>query len=114
MFKKIEELKTQTKLNSLGKEKMFKTNLADFEDWNKKARLYSLIQVKPGEEVEYHMHIGEGESFFILSGKGVYNDNGNDVEVVPGMVTFTPSGQGHSIKNTGDELLSFIALIVVD
>lgn len=114
MYKKIEELKTQTKLNNLGKEKMFKTNLADFDNWNKKARLYSLIQVKPGEEVEYHMHVGEGESFFILSGKGIYNDNGNEVDVVPGMVTFTPSGQGHSIKNTGDEMLVFIALIIVD
>ena len=114
MYKKIEELKTQTKFNSLGNEKMFKTNLADFEAWNPKARLYSLIQLKPGEEVEYHMHIGEGESFFFLSGKGIYNDNGNEAEIVPGMVTLTPSGEGHSVKNTGDEMLVFIALIVVE
>ena len=114
MYKKIEELKTQIKLNNLGKEKMLKTNLADFEGWDSKVRLFSLIQVKPGEEVEYHMHVGEGEAFFILSGQGIYNDNGTKVDVVPGMVTFTPSGQGHSIKNTGDEMLTFIALIVVE
>ena len=114
MYKKIEELKTQTKLNGFGGEKMFKTNLADFENWDKRIRLYSLIQVKPGEEVEYHMHIGESESFFILSGKGVYNDNGNKVDVAPGMVTYTPSGEGHAIKNTGDEMLVFVALILVD
>lgn len=114
MFKKIEDLKTQTKLNNEGKEKMFKTNLADFDGWNSRIRLYSLVQVKPGEEVDYHMHIGESETFFILSGQGIYNDNGNKVEVAPGMVTFTPSGQGHSIKNTGKEMLSFIALILVD
>ncbi len=114
MYKKIAQLKTQTKLNSDGTEKMFKTNLADFEGWNPKARLFSLVQVKPGEEVEFHMHVGESETFFILSGQGVYNDNGTTVDVTPGMVTFTPSGEGHSIKNTGDDLLSFIALIVVD
>ena len=114
MYKKIEELKTQTKLNSLGKEKMLKTNLADFEGWNPKARLFSMVQVKPGEEVDYHMHVGESETFFILSGKGIYNDNGTTVEVTPGMVTFTPSGEGHSIRNTGEENLVFIALIVVD
>ena len=57
---------------------------------------------------------GEGESFFFLSGKGIYNDNGNEVEIVPGMVTLTPSGEGHSVKNTGDEMLVFIALIVVE
>lgn len=114
MYKKIEQLKTQTKLNAEGKEKMFKTNLADFDAWNPKVRLFSFVQVKSGEEVEYHMHFGESETFFILSGRGIYNDNGNEVEVAPGMVTFTPSGQGHSIKNTGDEMLVFIALIVVE
>lgn len=114
MYKKIEELKTQTKLNAQGKEKMFKTNLADFDATNPKVRLYSLIQLKPGEEVDYHMHVGESESFFFLSGKGVYNDNGNNVDIVSGMVTLTPSGQGHSVKNTGDDMLVFVALIVVD
>ena len=114
MYKKLNELKTTTKFNSSGKEKMFKTNLADFEAWDPRIRLYSLIQVKPGEEVEYHMHMGESETFFILSGQGVYNDNGTKVDVSAGMVTFTPSGQGHSIKNTGDEMLVFIALILVD
>ena len=49
-----------------------------------------------------------------LSGKGIYNDNGTQVDIVPGMVPFTPSGQGHSVKNTGDEMLTFIALILVD
>ena len=114
MYKEIKDLKTITKLNNSGKEKMFKTNLADFDAWDPRIRLYSLIQVKPGEEVEYHMHVGESETFFILSGKGIYNDNGNKVDAVPGMVTFTPSGQGQSIKNTGDEMLVFIALIVVE
>ena len=114
MYKKIEELKTQTKYNSDGTEKMFKTNLADFEGFNPKVRLYSLIHLKPGEEVEYHEHTGESETFFFLSGKGVYNDNGTNVDIVSGMVTLTPSGHGHSVKNTGNEMLAFIALIVVD
>ncbi len=114
MYKEIKQLKTETKFNSEGKEKMFKTNLADFDAWDPRIRLFSFIQVKPGEEVEYHTHVGESETFFILSGEGIYNDNGKDVEVVPGMVTFTPSGKGHAIKNTGDEMLVFIALILVD
>ena len=114
MYKKIEQLNIQTKLNNEGKEKMFKTDLRDFDAWDPKVRLFSLVQVKPGEAVEYHMHKGESETFFILSGQGINNDNGNKVDVAPGMVTFTPSGQGHSIKNTGDEMLVFIALIVVE
>ncbi len=114
MYKQIEQLKTETKFNNEGMEKMFKTNLADFDAWDPRIRLFSLVQLKPGEEVQYHMHVGESETFFILSGQGIYNDNGTKVDVLPGMVTLTPSGQGHSIKNTGDEMLVFIALILVD
>lgn len=114
MHKEIKQLKTETKLNNIGKEKMVMTNLADFDASNPKIRLFSFIQLKAGEEVEYHMHIGESETYFILSGKGIYNDNGTTVDVVPGMVTLTPSGEGHSIKNTGNEVLTFIALIIAD
>ena len=114
MYKEIKQLKTDTKFNSEGKEKMYKTSLTDFDGWDPRIRMYSLIQLNPGEEVEYHTHVGESETFFILAGKGVCNDNGNIIDIVPGMVTFTPSGQGHSIKNTGDEMLIFTALILVD
>ncbi len=114
MYKTKEELKTVTKLNNIGKEKMLMTDLADFDASNPKIKLFSLIQLKPGEEVEFHMHIGESETYFILSGKGIYNDNGTKIDAVPGMVTLTTSGQGHSLKNTGDETLAFIALIILD
>ena len=113
MYKKLEDLKSVTKLNSLGKENMIKIDLADFDERDPRVRLFSLVQLKPGEEAGYHTHIGESETFYIISGKGVYNDNGTKVDAVPGMVTYTPSGQGHSLKNTGDEDLIFIALIVV-
>ena len=114
MYKKIQDLKTKTKLNNEGKEKMLLTDLADFDAFDPKVKAYALVQLKPGEEVQYHMHVGESETYFILSGEGNYNDNGNQVKLVPGMVTLTPSGQGHAIKNTGDEILAFIALIVFE
>ena len=33
---------------------------------------------------------------------------------VSGMVTLAPSGKGYSLKNTGYEMLAFIALIVTE
>lgn len=114
MYKQIKELKTEPVLNSIGKEKMIKTNLADFDWCNPKLRLYSMIQVKPGEEIEYHMHMGESEWYFFLSGKGICNDNGTKLDIVPGLATLTMSGQGHSVKNTGDEPIVFMALIIAD
>lgn len=112
MHKTIEQLNTETVLNNEGKEKLFKTNLSDFDVWDPKVKAYALVHLKPGEEVQYHMHIGESETYFILSGKGIYNDDGNKIDISSGLVTFTPSGHGHGIKNTGDELLTFVALVV--
>ena len=70
--------------------------------------------LNPGEEVPFHTHTGDCEYYYILSGAGIYSDNGTAVEVKPGLITFTPSGNGHGIQNTGTEQLEFIALIVVD
>lgn len=114
MYKLVKELTSETVRNSLGKEKMIKTNLADFDFQNPRLRLYSMIQVKPGEEIEYHMHVGESEWYFFLSGKGICNDNGTKLDIVPGLATLTTSGQGHSVKNTGDEPIVFLALILAD
>ena len=106
MYKQITELKAEVKLNNEGKEKMFKTNLADFENWDPRIKFFSLVSVNPGEEVYYHEHEGDSETYYFLSGKGIFNDNGKEVEIQPGMVTYTPSGKGHSVKNTGNEILT--------
>ncbi len=114
MYKTKEQVKTEIKLNNEGKERMYMTHLADFDATNPRVKLFSLVQLKPGEEVQYHMHVGESESYYIMSGHGIYNDNGTKIEVTPGMATLTPSGEGHALKNTGDDVLAFIALILLD
>ena len=111
---KKEDLKITTEANKNGEAKLFLSNLADFEGNNPKLKMFALAELKPGEEVEYHTHICESESYYIISGKGLYNDNGDEYEVLPGTVTFTPSGSGHGITNIGNEMLTFIALIILD
>ena len=49
---------------------------------------------------------------YILRGEGEYNDNGTILTVGAGDVTFVASGEGHSIRNTGEGDLEFIALIL--
>lgn len=75
-------------------------------------RMYAKASLEPGASVGYHVHNGESETYFILSGRGEYNDNGKVIEVSAGDVTFTPSGEGHGIKNTGFAPLEFMALII--
>ena len=114
MIIKKEDLKITTETNSKGDIKMYLSNLADFKEKNPNLRMFALAELKPGEAVEYHVHKGESETYYIISGKGLYNDNGDEYEVLPGTVTFTPSGNGHGIMNCGKEMLTFIALIILD
>lgn len=79
-----------------------------------KLRTYACATLEPGAEVGYHVHTGESESYYILSGRGSYNDNGAIKTVMAGDCTFTPSGEGHGIRNVGSEPLVFIALIIRD
>ena len=109
-----EKLKITTENNQMGEVKLFLSDLAGFDTKNAKLRTFALAQLKAGEEVENHLHEGECEYYYIISGTGVYDDNGNIMEVKPGTVTYTPSGSSHGIKNSGDEILEFIALIIKD
>ena len=114
MIKRREELIVNKEYNDKGEEKMYLADLADFPGKNQKLNFFSEVRLKAGEEVGFHIHEGEFESYYFISGKGLYLDHDREVEVIPGTVTFTPSGKGHGLKNTGDEELVFIALIVAD
>ncbi len=74
--------------------------------------LFTQITMEPGSEITVHEHTGECETYYILSGTGIHNDNGNEVEVSAGAVTFCDDGESHGLKNNPDEPLVMIALIL--
>lgn len=78
----------------------------------KNVGLFAHVTLKPGEVVDFHEHHGEFETYYILKGEAVYNDNGNVSTINAGAVTYTADGCGHGIKNDGIEDVEFIALIV--
>lgn len=114
MLKIKEQLIKTTESNLSGDIKLYLSNLADFDTKNPKLGTFAFAQLKPGEEVELHKHEGECEYYYIISGTGIYNDNGCTTEINPGTVTYTPSGSSHGIKNIGNGFLEFIALIIKD
>ncbi len=79
---------------------------------NGKGRVFAHTTVEPHSGIGFHKHEGDTEIYYVLSGKANYNDNGSIVEIVPGDVTFTPSGTGHGVENPYDEPLEIIALII--
>ena len=83
------------------------------EELGDKCGLYAKVTIPAGSTLGYHEHHGEGESYFILSGEAVYDDNGTKRTVKAGDVTWTPDGSGHGLSNeNGAEDLVFIALII--
>jgi len=78
-----------------------------------KGRLFAKLIFDPGSSIGYHVHEGEMEAFYILSGVAEYNDNGNTVTLQPGDTALTPSREGHSIRSVGHEQLVVLALIVI-
>ena len=86
--------------------------LLDAKQMDDKLNMYAKVTVKQGGRVNYHEHIGDAESYFIVSGEGVYNDNGTTVTVKPGDHLWCKDGDGHAIENNNAEDLVFMALII--
>ena len=89
-------------------------HLLEEDQLNGKCRLYAEVTLERGCSLGFHTHHGESETYYIISGKGEYNDNGKFRAVTAGDVTFTPDGCGHGLVNTGSEPLVFMALIILD
>lgn len=79
-----------------------------------KCDLYARITLKPGLRVGYHIHTGDIESYFILSGEGIYTCEGVQTEVESGDMAYCANGESHDLICTGNEDLVFMALIVLD
>lgn len=82
------------------------------DEFHDKGRLFGKIILKPGMSIGLHKHVGDCEAYYILSGKGLVSDNGKNETVSDGDLVFTDNGETHSIENTGDEDLAFIALVL--
>lgn len=101
---------TMPSANGVGEvlvEKILDEELAD------KCGLYARVTIPAGSVLGYHEHHGNAESYFVLSGEAVYDDNGVKRTIKAGDSTWTPDGSGHGVDNSaGTEALVFMALIV--
>ena len=101
---------TRPSANGVGEiliEKILDEELAD------KCGLYARVTIPAGSVLGYHEHHGNGESYFVLSGEAIYDDNGVKRIIRPGDSTWTPDGSGHGVDNSqGKEPIVFMALIV--
>ena len=101
---------TMPSANGVGEvkiEKILDEELAD------KCGLYAKVTIPAGSVLGYHEHHGNGESYFVLSGEAIYDDNGKKRIIGPGDSTWTPDGSGHGVDNSQGKVdFVFMALIV--
>ena len=88
------------------------TELLKPTELNGHGRMFSLITLDKGCSIGYHVHEGETETFYVIEGKALYNDNGTEVEASAGDVLHVRSGEGHAVANRGDEPLVLLAAII--
>ena len=83
------------------------------EELNGKGRMFNEVLLEKDCGIGFHVHDGDGEIFLIISGEAEYEDTDHSTTtLLPGDVTITYSGEGHSIKNVQDEPCRLIALIL--
>ena len=74
--------------------------------------MFAKVTIPPGCSIGFHEHHGNAETYHILQGEALYNDNGKEMTIGVGTTTYCPDGEGHGIENassSGD--LVFMALI---
>lgn len=88
------------------------THITDTSGLCNKGRLYGVMELEPGCSVGSHVHEGDMEIYYFLEGEGAATDDGVARVVKPGDVLITNEGHEHSLTNTGDSTLKWIALIL--
>ena len=75
--------------------------------------LFARVKLDPQSEIGYHLHIGETEAYYVLSGQGIFIDgNRKEIAVSSGDICTIKEGQGHGMKNTGDTCMDIIAIVI--
>ena len=113
MIKKADTLQPVTFQNRFGGQgEVTMKHLLTGEEFCGKGRLFSHNVIFPGSSIGFHQHHGDFETYYILKGEGIADDNGTKTPVKAGDVIYTKDGESHSIENTGTENLELIALVL--
>lgn len=77
-----------------------------------KAKMYAKVTIDPHSSIGVHEHSEDTESYYILSGCGIYTDNDQTYPIKAGDLLFCDVNHCHGLENPTDEPLIFMALIL--
>ena len=109
-IKNIQSVET----TEIGDGKNFEASLGRFGPlFEMKGMGCSVVELKPGKKAwPYHLHYGQEELFFIITGSGSIRYDNELYPIKSGDVIYTPVGEGtaHQIINSSDGTLQYLAL----
>lgn len=114
MIKTANEMMTEIKQQMRGGSGSVEmTHIFKQDELKGKARLVARITLNTGCSIGFHEHAAEEEIYYIISGKGIVNDNGTEREISAGDAVLTGDRASHSIENREKTPLQFLAVILV-
>ncbi|MEE0229293.1 MAG: cupin domain-containing protein [Peptococcaceae bacterium] len=78
------------------------------------AKIFKVLTFEKGAGIGNHAHVDNYEIYYILQGKGIAVDNGEEIEVGPGDVVYTADGATHSIRDAGNGDLVMLAAVIFE
>ena len=87
-------------------------DIASSDMMHSKNRCFITIRLRQGASLGIHRHEKESEIYFIMQGRGLYTDNGEEYEIKAGEAVICLDGDEHGIFNQEKEELVFIALVI--
>ena len=82
----------------------------DSEDMHGKGRGATKLVLPAGASIGIHQHSDSVEQYYVLSGSGIFHDNGIDKPISAGQTGVMEPGGYHGMANTGTEDLVVIAV----
>jgi mannose-6-phosphate isomerase-like protein (cupin superfamily) len=70
------------------------------------------VRIKPGETVPAHTHVDEDQVYYVASGSGFVELDGEQTNVAAGSAVLIPLGTEHLITNTSSEPLDYVFFVV--
>ncbi len=76
------------------------------------AKQFALLvnEFDPGLTSTAHKHDEAEHAFYVISGTGVIDVEGEKISVAAGDAVFVPPGKMHQVSSTGDEMLKYVVL----
>ncbi|SRR5574344_1664852 len=108
--------RTETVLKEMfdGKGEFKQEHILSKDELGHAGRLYADCSLAVGGCVGGHVHKGDREICYFLSGRGRITDDNQIVEVGAGDTNIVFNGHFHKIENIGQEVLRYIVLILYD